>query len=245
MTDEQDPTGMSRLLAGLKETAPMPEDLSERIRARLAREQDARSGAEPAEAGGDAGFWDEMDGGGRRPRRAGGAGRWILAVAAAAVLAVGIGAIYGVQDDGADTASTAAGSGADDGAESSAEAAPSPRGGDPDEVPAFAVTDSGVNYTRDDLAEQAAQIEKDPRTVPQLKDLSIVGAMSTAAGAKDCLNRLGAPTLQPVVIDVASFEGQAGLLLIAEPVPEGTPQAWVVTTGCKQIWDGPFEISQD
>ena len=49
MTQDQDPTGMRHLLASLRESGPMPDDLAERIRATLADEQAART--DPDRAG--------------------------------------------------------------------------------------------------------------------------------------------------------------------------------------------------
>ena len=246
MTEDRDPTGMSRLLAGLKESGPMPEDLNERIRARLAHEQASRRAAGDAEG---TGFWDEMDSGARRPRRSSGrAGRWIFGLAAAAVLAVGVGGVISLSG-GEEESRTASDSGAvaPEGAgqgsstpseESSSESAGST------EVPAFAITQSGTDYTRESLPQQALRLESDPRAVPALEDESVVDGMGTAAGAGDCLTRLGHPELQPVVIDVAHFEGEPGLLLIAEEMPAGEVRAWAVTTGCEQIWDKSFTLKE-
>lgn len=274
MTDDQDPTGMSRLLAGLRETGPMPDDLNDRIRASLEGEQAARedadarpeSSAGPAAAGAAApgpdseeeafdgsdsddegsersSFWSQMDEQGRGPsRRSTRAGRWVLGIAAAAVVVMGIGGIFAVRggdDDGASdsagSTSQEAGSGQDGAAD---EEAPADQ-----ETPAFAVIESGTTYSEGDLAAQAGSLYANPNEGQEVKDTSVLGSLSTAAGARDCLTRLGSPELQPVVIDVADFGETPGVLIIGEPVPEGTPQAFVVTTGCEQIWDGPTEVS--
>lgn len=253
MTDDQDPTGMSHLLAGLRESGPMPEDLNDRIRASLAGEQAAREDEagtvdDDHDADGDvagrAAFWADMDEDGRGPsRRSTTAGRWVLGIAAAAVVVMGVGGIFAIRggdegsSDSAARSSTSqqGGSGQD---ETAAESAPSAQ-----QTPAFAVRDSGTTYTRADLGDQAGDLYANPNQGEEVEDPSVLGAMSTAAGAKDCLARLGSSDLQPVVIDVASFGETPGVLIIAEPVPEGTPQAWAVTTGCEQIWDGPTEVS--
>ena len=252
MTDDQDqdPTGMSHLLAGLKETGPMPDDLNDRIRASLADEQAARAteaqdAHEEAEDRSEAEaerstFWAGMDTDERRPRRrTSTAGRWVLGVAAAAVLVMGIGGVFAIRgDDGAPSDSTASTA-----SENSAEGSDEPGAGSaPSETPAFAVTESGTTYTRADLADQAGALYADPDEGGQLEDPSVLGSMSTAAGAKDCLSRLGSPELQPVVIDVAHFGDTPGVLIIAEPLPKGTPRAWAVTTGCEEIWDGPADV---
>lgn len=261
MTDDQDPTGMSHLLAGLKETGPMPDDLNDRIRASLASEQATRSEEDPDgvdapdgpesttdsgegrdDAADRAAFWSEMDQEGTGPsRRSTPAGRWVLGIAAAAVLVMGVGGIFAIRG-GDEGASDSAGSSAPSQTELSggedSEAAPSA-----EETPAFAVTDSGRTYTQSALGSEAGELYANPARADELKDSTALGTMSTAAGAKDCLSRLGSPDLQPVVIDVGYFGETPGLLIIAEPVPEGTPQAWAVTTGCEKIWDGPTDVS--
>lgn len=259
MTDDQDPTGMSHLLAGLKETGPVPDDLNERIRASLAGEQAARAGETPGDVPDDArdardaredgdapdraAFWAEMDTDGRSPsRRSTPVGRWVLGIAAAAVIVMGIGGIFAVRggdDDSGDSA--AAGSASQEQGDS---ARSEPEGGaSPSQTPAFAITGSETRYSRADLSTQAGRLYANPEAAKDLKDHSVLDAMGTAAGAKDCLARLGSPELQPVVIDVAYFGDTPGVLIIAEPVPEGTPQAWAVTTGCTQIWSGPTDVS--
>lgn len=245
MTDDQDHTGMRRLLAGLKESGPMPDDLSKRIRASLAQEQVARGDGE------ETAFWDEMDEGGAPRREKRPVGRWVLGLAAAAVVVAGVGGVLAAQgDDGSSpTGSAAAESGTPEssGGEASAgtSAGSSADSSTPSQVPAFVVTDSGHEYTRENLPEKAAELVADPLGVPDLEDLGTVGAMSTAAGVEDCLGRLGHRELQPVVVDVAHFDGTPGLLIIAEPVPDGTARAWAVTTGCEEIWPGPITLPED
>ncbi len=276
MTDEEDPTGMSHLLAGLKETGPMPDDLNDRIRASLAGEQAARedeagraegtdddgsamaSAATPSDSadetdapfetsgGGDedserSGFWSQMDEQGSGPsRRSTRAGRWVLGIAAAAVVVMGIGGIFAVRggDDGAGDSAGTPSQQTESGQEGAAdEDAPAD-----EETPAFAMTESGTSYSEGDLASQASSLYANPEQGKEVEDTSVLGSLSTAAGARDCLTRLGSPELQPVVIDVAEFDDTPGVLIIAEPVPEGTPQAFAVTTGCEQIWDGPTDL---
>ena len=105
MTDDNDPTGMRHLLAGLKESGPMPADLNERIRASLADEQAARSGESAGDASDESStFWRTMDDeGGRplRPRRSG--APWILGAAAATVVALGVGGLMLRDSGGEDT----------------------------------------------------------------------------------------------------------------------------------------------
>lgn len=254
MTDDQDPTGMSHLLAGLREAGPMPDDLNDRIRASLAGEQAARSdvppGDEDAEGGPEAeereaadrtAFWAEMDNDGRGPsRRSTPAGRWVLGIAAAAVVVMGVGGVFAIRGGDEDSAadSGAASSQQSGSAGSRSESAPANQ-----ETPAFAVTESGKTYTEDGFGDQAGELYANPTQGKSVTDDTILGSLGTAAGAKDCLTRLGSPELQPVAIDVATFGDTPGLLIIAEPVPEGAPKAWALTSGCEEIWDGPTEVS--
>lgn len=243
MTDDRDPTGMRHLLAGLKESGPMPDDLSDRIRASLDRERDGRSGPDDEGA-----FWSEMDseqrGAGRRRHPA---GRWVLGIAAAAVLALGVWGIFALGSDESEdasgpgtSASTNEGGGSpassSDGSESS---------GTPSKVPAFAITHTETDYSRATMQEKAAELEADPAGAPELKDPGLLEGMDTAAAASDCLARLGQPDLLPIVIDVATFDGKEGLLLLAEEAPEGKVRAWAVTPGCEPIWKESFPIREE
>lgn len=250
MTDDQDPTGMRHLLAGLKESGPMPDDLSDRIRASLEQEQAARTGS--ASGSGDGGaFWSEMDSDERAPgRRRHPAGRWVLGIAVAAVLALGVGGFLALGsdegsgspgttasgDEGGNSPSSSDGSEGSDGSDSS---------GTPSQVPAFAITHTETEYSRANLQEKAAELEADPRGAPDLKDPSLLDGMDTAAAASDCLARLGQPELLPVVVDVATFNGEEGLLLVAEQAPEGKVRAWAVSTGCEPIWKKSFPVREE
>lgn len=255
MTDEkEDPTGVSHLLAGLKETGPMPPDLTERIHASLEGEQIARESAARTSGDGAAGlppgaseqgFWNEMDSTtAAPPRRSSRAGRWVLGLAAAAVLVMGVGGIFAIRADnsGGDSAADAPAASQEDAGEAGKTSSASSAGPGGGEVPAFAVTQSNTDYTQGDLASQARDLISDPGSAEELTDDSTLGSLSTAAGAKDCLGRLGNTDLQPVVVDVAEFEGEPGVLLVAEPVPEGSSKAWAITTGCEEIWPGPVEV---
>lgn len=246
MTEDQDPTGMRHLLAGLKETGPMPDDLSDRIRASLADEEAARSGDAPDEGATDgAGFWQDGDDDGvvplrRRPMP------WILGAAAGTVVALGVGGLMLSGNAGQDAANSGApeqhnaqtsGSTGSDGATG----APTPSADD--EVPAFAITASGTDYTRDTVADGAAKLLDNPTEFPTNEDDQALGTMTTAAGATDCLGRLGQPQMQAVVIDVAKFDGRSGLLLIADSPPDGGAKAWAITSGCEPIWPDPIDVA--
>lgn len=250
MTDDRDPTGMSHLLAGLKESGPMPDDLSDRIRARLEQEQGARGGPSQGTRE-DGAFWSEMVSDERRPARGRNpAGRWVLGIAVAAVLALGVGGILVLGSDESDQSDGAPGgpgtsAAVGEGGDSPSSSDGSGSSGTPSQVPAFAITHTEIDYSRANLQEQAADLEADPLGAPDLKDASVLDGMDTAAAASDCLARLGQPELQPIVLDVATFDGEDGLLLLAEEAPEGKVRAWAVTTGCEPIWKESFPIREE
>lgn len=244
MTEEQDPTGMRHLLASLRESGPMPADLNDRIRASLAEEHAARGNSEGMTDGPDDGsaFWQTMEEDGVHPlRRRRQVMPWILGAAAATVVALGVGGLMlkggGGQEmadsapapSAADQSSQAAGQ---DDAASGSGSAPSADS----EVPAFVITASGSDYSQDTVADGAATLLDNPTEFPDNSDDKALGTMTTAAGATDCLARLGQPQMQAVVIDVARFDGEDGLLLIAETLPDGPSRAWAVTSGCEPIW---------
>ena len=247
MTDDNDPTGMRHLLAGLKESGPMPADLNERIRASLADEQAARSGESAGDASDESStFWRTMDDeGGRplRPRRSG--APWILGAAAATVVALGVGGLM-LRDSGGEDASSAApeqtASASDEAGGSGELKDSSATASADDEVPAFVVTASGTDYTRDGLADRAAKLLENPTEFPDNTNDKALGTLTTAAGATDCLGRLGQPQMQAVVIDVARFDGRDGLLLIGDSPPDGPARAWAVTSGCEPIRPGSVEV---
>lgn len=253
MIQDQDPTGMRHLLASLRESGPMPDDLAERIRATLADEQAARTDPDRAGAPDEdslaedegSGFWSTMsepDG----PRRRRSVAPWILGAAAATVVALGVGGLM-LSQSGSDEAGSAGDaapmqtSTQRSATESSAAADGSEAGG---EVPAFSITASGTDYTRSSLGSEAATLLEDPTQAPEPKNDKVLGTLTTAAGATDCLTRLGQPQLQAVVIDVATFEGKDGLLLIAQTPPDGEARAWAITSGCEPIWPDSVAVPQ-
>ncbi|KRE39080.1 hypothetical protein ASG73_01625 [Janibacter sp. Soil728] len=248
MTDNQDPTGMRHLLASLKESGPMPADLNDRIRASLADEQAARAGdagdAAAGDADGESGFWGAMDEPGPTPlRRRRPVAPWILGAAAATVIALGVGGLMLKNGGGQEASSDAAaqsGSSAQPTADRGAPADATPSADS--EVPAFVITASGADYSKATLADGAAKLLDNPTEFPDNTDDKALGTMTTAAGATDCLARLGQPQMQAVVIDVARFDGKDGLLLIAESLPDGPSRAWAVTSGCEPIWPNPVKV---
>lgn len=248
MTEEQDPTGMRHLLASLKESGPMPADLNDRIRASLADEHAARVDNETATDGHDEGsaFWQAMEEDGVRPlRRRRRAMPLILGAAAATVVALGVGGLMLKGGGGQETASDAPAGAAAKETSGSAEQGDGASGGAPSadsEVPAFVITASGSDYTQDTVADGAAKLLDNPTEFPTNSNDKALGTMTTAAGATDCLARLGQPQMQAVVIDVARFDGKDGLLLVAESLPDGPSRAWAVTSGCEPIWPDAVDV---
>jgi hypothetical protein len=173
----------------------------------------------------------------------------VLGIAAAAVLALGV---WGIFAFGSDESEEVSGIPATSASESEGGGSPSPSSsetsessGTPSQVPAFAITHTETDYSRSTVPEKAAELEADPESAPELKDPGLLEGMDTAAAASDCLARLGQPELLPIVIDVATFDGKEGLLLLAEEAPEGRVRAWAVTTGCEPIWKESIPIREE
>ncbi|MFJ6134124.1 hypothetical protein [Janibacter terrae] len=246
MTDDQDPTGMRHLLSGLKEKGPMPADLAERIRATLEDEHAQRV----ASTGEDdtSTFFSEMDDPDEaRPRRRYRSAPLVLAAAAALVMVLGVGGLILERSaGGSDEAGSSAQTAQQESRQGSDAAAPR-EGKDSStasasEAPAFAITASGRDYTRGTAGDDAARLLEDPGSVKANEDDDVLGTLTTAAGATDCLARLGQPQMTAVVVDVATFDGAPGLLLIAQALPAGGARAWAVTEGCAPIWSDPVDV---
>lgn len=234
MSKDEDPTGISRLLAGLRETGPMPEDLVQRIRTSLDEEQVAREDSE-----GEDGFWEAGDESvlEDEPDRRG-MGRMVLLGAAGLVGVAAVGSILvGVLGGGDDDSGTAADSSPQPSVTTTASTS------NTENVPAFVITRSGTDYTEGDFGEQAAPLLKGPSGLNGTPGEELVGTMDTAAGARDCLSRLGSPELVPVALDIATFDGRRGVAIVAELPPDGEAKAFAVTTGCEPIWPGPTKVS--
>lgn len=236
MSKDEDPTGISRLLAGLRETGPMPEDLVQRIRTSLDEEQVAREDSE-----GDDGFWEAGDESlpeDEVPDRRG-MGRMVLLGAAGLVGVAAVGSLLVGVLGGEDEAGTSADSSPQPSVTTTASTS------NTEDVPAFVITRSGTDYTEGDFGEQAAPLLKGPSGLSGTPGEDLVGTMDTAAGARDCLSRLGSPELVPVALDIATFDGKRGVAIVAELPPDGEVKAFAVTTGCEPIWSPPSEVSTD
>lgn len=252
MTEDQDPTGMRHLLASLKESGPMPADLNKRITESLADEEAARQApSDTADVDGDGGasdtddtpFWRTMgDAGPRGTRRP--KAPWILGAAAATVVALGVGGLMiNRLDGGGDTASDAAPTQSAKQSAGSSETAGDAASPD-DEVPAFVITASGQDYSEATVSDGASQLLDNPTEFPENTNDRALGTLTTAAGASDCLARLGAPQMQAVVVDVAKFDGEDGLLIVAQSLPDGPAKAWAITSGCEPIWPDAVDLTE-
>lgn len=226
MTERDDDARVRELLANLpadRDAPAMPPELVARIEASLAEERrPAGAPVVPLAT--------------RRRRRA--VGPWVLGAAAAAALVITVPVL--VERSGSDADESDAGQ--------AVEHAPPESGRDAAEEsrrPPFALTISDRAYTERDLGEQAARALSPQdlvrHAVPSFSAESpSLGPIATEQGAADCLARLGAGEVRPVLVDVGSFDGQRGFLVVAEG--EGLTRAWAVAAGCEPIYDEPTTL---
>ena len=209
---EDDPTGMRRLLASLPDPVPVPPDLVDRITTSLAAEQAARSHRQATVVP-------------LRPRRWRTVG---LVAAAAAVIGVGVPALLtgtgpgdvtalfsGTRDSQTSTAEGAEGGLGQKGspgqgpAQDSLGRAPSPTG-------PLGIYLSDTAYTKAKFAEQAGAFRDHPGT--PLRTLAAeapsIGPMGTEAGLRQCLAAMGVEPSNPVIADLATFDGRAAIVFV-------------------------------
>ena len=229
---DDDPTGVRALLSSLPEPDPMPEHLVERINASLAAEQSQRV----ARMSGDP-VTPMLASTRRRP------GRLLLAIAGAAAV-VALMAVVGsnmfpVHQTTAISGSAAivstAGAGSSSGTGATSGAPPSAA----DKAPALAgrvetpslvqIGLSGTRYTRADFEMQVQALRRAPFQ-PTAAKSSSVGPAGTTAGLTECLNAIGAAGAQVVQADVAFYEGQPAVIIVA--TRNGTPTAYAVGRQC-------------
>lgn len=238
---EDDPTGMRDLLARLRDPGPMPPELVARIQARLGQEQHDRQGhgASPVTSA-PFGASTEPARAGRTPRT----GRWIIGAAAAAAVLVGGGAAYQVMTlvSGGDGASNDAGGAPAPAASTTGEAGDAPSG-TPSSTSreastgrtGFVLSVSGRDYTQDRLAAEATEAVDDPSEVPVGSSESpSIGPLGSRQGAQDCAEKLSGSRVEPVLVDVGTFDGTAGVLLVGRRGTQLT--AWPVTQDCRELW---------
>jgi hypothetical protein len=91
---------------------------------------------------------------------------------------------------------------------------------------------SGTRYTQADFVTQARKLRLAPFQPMSAAASSGVGATSTAAGLMQCLKAIGATTAQKVRADVAFYQGQPAMIIVA--TTNGTPFAYAVGRECSQ-----------
>lgn len=167
------------------------------------------------------------------------AGPWVLGAAAAAVLVTGTGYLASSTLSGvAGSDSAGAPSAPSPEALTSQEGSAGEREGDP-----FVLTMSERRYTEDTMEaavrRTTSQWTREERAVsPRASDAPTLGPLTTERGATDCLEQLGAGDVRAVQVDVGTFDGRPGFLLVAEGA-EG-PRAWAVAAGCEPLYDTSF-----
>lgn len=285
---EHDPTGMRALLGSLPDPGPMPEDLVARITAAL--EEEARHqrtapgvtrGVRPSEtpaptvarpggsAGGDptAGPRGDSDGDPRgdvvplHRRRV-----WqLLGVAAAAVVALGVGGLVVDQlSPGGLQASLGLASGATDSVAAESDAAgdaPAASSMAPDEQTGRVATDdalhvvvlaSGGEYTQGDLADRAADLAPEgvadpgsPEAGPLDETAGTDQPLASPSGARACASVIGVDPSEPLLVDLAAYEGHRAAVIVATG-PDGSRRAWAVRRDCRAgspgVLAGPVQV---
>ena len=224
---DDDQTGVRALLSGLPEPDPMPPYLVERISASLAAEQAQRtvlaSGASVT----------PLLASRRRPRRL----LFSIAGAAAAVVLIGVLGNNLLRDSSSGDVTSAASSGLPSAARESSGLAP-PSSSDKSVsggalAPAsIRIRVSTVRYTQATFVAQARRLRDVAFDSPQpmATDSSGVGPIGTTSGLTSCLRAIGAGGAQLVQADLAFYEGQPAVIIVA--TTDGVPTAYAVGRGC-------------
>jgi hypothetical protein len=102
-------------------------------------------------------------------------------------------------------------------------------------APALAVLQIGLSHTRYTRAGFVAQVETlrlsaTTLAQPEPDQGSSLGPAGTAAGLRRCLDTIGAGSAQSVTADVASYEGQPAVIIVA--TTNGVTTAYVVGRQC-------------
>ena len=96
------------------------------------------------------------------------------------------------------------------------------------------IRQSGTRYTKPDFVMQAKTLGQPPRVFAtrEARALSIVGPVGTPSGLLACLSALGAGAAQLVWADVAMYEGQPAVIIVA--ATKGVSIAYVVGPQCSK-----------
>jgi hypothetical protein len=227
--DDDDQTGVRALLSALPEPDPMPAHLVERITASLAAEQAQRaviSGTSVTPL---------LAATRRRP------GRLLFAIAGAAAAVVMIGVVGNsllVSNQSGGASNTAA-SALSSGAREASPAAPQSgndkalAGGDLSPA-SIQIRMSETRYTQADFVTQVRTLQDATFDSPQsmATKSAAVGPIGTAGGLTDCLSAIGASGAQLIRADLAFYEGQPAVIIVA--TTEGLPTAYVVRRECSR-----------
>ncbi|NMM23630.1 MAG: hypothetical protein HHJ11_09060 [Phycicoccus sp.] len=226
---DDDQTGVRALLSGLPEPDPMPAYLVERISASLAAEQ-----AQRAVLASDASVTPLLATR-RRPRRV----LFSLAGAAAAVVLIGVLGTNLVRDNSAGGVTSAASSRLDSAPREAGGLVPPSSSdksvsGDTLAPASIRIRVSTVRYTQDAFVAQARKLRDIAFASPQpmATNSSDVGLIGTTGGLISCLNAIGAGGAQLVEADLAFYEGQPAVVIVA--TTNGVPTAYAVGRGCSQ-----------
>lgn len=232
---DEDPTGVRALLSGLPEPHPMPAHLVERINASLAAAQAQRAQAQRAVSSAGGSVAPLVASSRRRP------GRVLFALAGAAAAVTLIAVVGGNLFQSGTTATDTSASGA-------LSSAPRESGGaEPQVAPGKAATDSAstppliqirrseTHYTKVDFTAQAqtlrgAVIGPEPSATPYSPAFARAARLGTAVGLTDCLRAIGADRAQTVRADIAFYEGEPAVIIVATTA--GIPMAYAVDPGC-------------
>ena len=246
---DNDPTGVRALLSSLPQPDPMPEHLVERINASLAAEQAQRTGTMSSASVTPLPATDRL----RRARLLLILGRAAAAVAIVAV--VGTSLFVARQTSTSSTTASVATQ-----AEAGARAAQAPpnaageaqgpnlgsitpgdsnKGSSPRGAsvapPLTQIGLSGTRYTTAGFVMQAETLlHSAPGPIqPRLAQPPALGPAATTSGLKDCLNALGAGGAQVVRADVATYQGQPALIIVA--TTNGASVAYAVGRRCSRV----------
>lgn len=245
-----DPTGVHALLSSLPEPGPMPADLVDRIQASLREEADRREGSDERVT------YALFAGRNRRASR----GPWLrVAAVAALALFVGGGMLAGTGNLGptalgmlgGNAARSATATGPATAAASSPLSALTPAPSADGHTPATSSPEqtfvqSRTNYAGGTLRDQARRLVTAPP--PALPDLAAeaphLGPIATPTGLASCLSALGLPPDAHAVVDLSTYEGRLGAILVTRHGDHDEVRVVkrACTTGDPELMAGPYVL---